>query len=38
MQQEGQVMTLTKISSSDSGTFNGAAYNGFGKPKAKHVI
>lgn len=35
VQQEGQVVTLTKISSSDSGTFNCASYHGFGKPDSE---
>ena len=35
VQQERQMVTITKISSSDSGIFNCAAYNGFGKPDSE---
>ena len=35
--QEGQVVTLTKISNNDSRVFNCAAYSGFGKPDSEAV-
>ena len=35
VQQEGQMVTRTKISSSNSGIFNCAAHNGFGKPDSE---
>ena len=37
VQQEGQVVTLTKISRSDSPMSNCAAYSGFGKPDSEAV-
>ncbi|XP_022807281.1 fibroblast growth factor receptor 3-like isoform X2 [Stylophora pistillata] len=35
--QEGKVLTITKISRTDSGTFNCTAYNGFGEPDSQAV-
>ena len=35
--QEGKVLTITKISRDDSGTFNCTAYNGFGKTDSQTV-
>ena len=35
--QEGKVLTIKKISRNDSGTFNCAAYNGFGEADSKTV-
>ncbi|XP_022807273.1 hemicentin-1-like [Stylophora pistillata] len=37
VQQEGKVLTITKISRTDSGTFNCTAYNGFGEPDSQAV-
>ena len=34
---EGKVLTITNIDRSDAGTFNCAAYNGFGKPEIQTV-
>ena len=35
--QEGKVLTITKISRNDSGTFNCTAYNGFGEADSQRV-
>ncbi|XP_022799300.1 fibroblast growth factor receptor 3-like isoform X2 [Stylophora pistillata] len=38
MLQEGKVLTITKISRNDSGTFNCTAYNGFGEAESQTVF
>ena len=35
--QEGKVLTITKVSRNDSGTFNCTAYNGFGEADSQTV-
>ena len=36
--QEGKVLTITKVSRNDSGTFNCTAYNGFGEADSQTVL